>query len=75
MRELECEMSPGKLPMTAGLASLAHGLGVDHDLTPFAVREQAFNEMVAAAVSGDDQAWDDAKARFDAATPALRRAA
>lgn len=62
-------MIAGNLPLTAGLSAMASRLHVDHDLTPFAMREQAFNDMMKAAVANDDGAWEEAKARFGALRP------
>lgn len=51
------------LPLTAALSPLAEM--TDHDLTRFAMREAAFNDMLANALRGGP-AYDEAKARFDA---------
>lgn len=56
-------MSP-TLPLTAALSPLADEQGVD--LTPFALREQAFNDMLASARKFDGS-YELAKARFEAA--------
>lgn len=65
-------MSPGDLGMTAALSATARALGVDHDLTPFALRERAFNDMIAAATDPDETRWNEAKARFEALGSTLR---
>lgn len=52
------------LPMTEALSPLATRFGVD--LTPFAKREQAYADMLSAALNRDDDAWAKAKARFHA---------
>lgn len=62
-------MSP-TLPLTAALSPLAaeHGL----DLTPFALREQAFNDMLASARKFDGS-YEEARARFEALGKDARR--
>ena len=52
------------LPMTDALSPLATRFGID--LTPFREREQAWTDMLSAALNRDDAAWVDAKARFHA---------
>lgn len=61
-------MSPGSLPLTAALSAEAKALGVEHDLTRFSLREQAFSELCAAMFK-DDGSFEAAKARFDALKP------
>lgn len=53
--------NPKNLPMTSALLPFADGF----DLTPFAYREQAFNDMLASARKFDGS-FEEAKARFDA---------
>lgn len=52
------------LPMTNALTPLATRFGVD--LTPLREREQAYADMLSAALARDDAAWAEARARFHA---------
>jgi hypothetical protein len=47
------------------LDAFAKRWGVSVDLAPLARQEQAFNDMMAAALARDDAAWAEAKARFE----------
>lgn len=51
------------LPLTAALSPLAAEQGLD--LTPFALREQAYADMLASARKFDGS-YEEAKARFEA---------
>ena len=59
-------MNAQSLPMTSALSTLAAEQGVD--ISGFAAAEQIFNEMFAALIARDDEAFDRASKRFDEAT-------
>ncbi len=59
------------MTVTGTLSSLADKWGLEVDLTPLARREQAYSDMLAAALARDDTAWNEAKARFHAPVDSL----